>query len=139
YDCTGNEVGDNKTLINVFTTKDGGLWCSAYIVEAGGTYTPNGSAELVNGIDRLHILYGINTLGRSDSANQYVSADRVDSLNKWSEVRSIRIAVLANSMKTVSPAPPSRPYVLLDAAPMSFDDNWARQVFTTTIQLKNIN
>lgn len=97
---------------------------------------------LVEGIDALQVQYGIGTTG---NVTQYVSADRM-SVNDWNNVLAIRIAVLANSIEPVNPPPPpGRQYVLLDAPPLSFDEaddvedesRLARQVFTTTIKLRN--
>lgn len=143
-DCLGNAVtGDNRLLINNYFiipevgAKPAALGCRTF--NFGGANPPSAmtTGELISGIDSLQVLYGINTSGDARSANQYVSADRVTSLNKWNDVRSVRIAVLANSIETLTPAPADRNFVLLDAAPISFTDNRARQIFSTTIQLKN--
>lgn len=134
YDCAGDTVDDDRVLVNVFHVNNGSLRCSSYELAPYEVRSQN--IELVSGIDRMQVLFGINTQGDLDSANQYVSADRVAD---WAQVRSVRVAVLANSQTPVSPAPPPRPYILLDAAPVDFDDRLARQIFTTTIQLRNIN
>lgn len=131
-DCGGTTVDDDRILVNVFHVQNGSLRCSSYQHTPYQVLTPN--VELVSGIDRMQVLFGINTQGNLDSANQYVSADRV---TNWGQVRAVRVAVLANSLAPVSPAPPERPYILLDAEPVSFNDRLARQIFTTTIQLKN--
>lgn len=132
-DCGGTTVDDDRVLVNVFHVQNGSLRCSSYQHTPYQVLTSN--VELVSGIDRLQVLFGISTQGNLDSANQYVSADRV---TNWEQVRAVRVAVLANSLSPVSPAPPARPYILLDAEPVSFNDRLARQIFTTTIQLKNI-
>lgn len=134
YDCAGNTVDDGRILVNVFRVHNGSLRCSSYEQDPYKAVSQN--LELVSGIDRLQVLFGISTQGDFASANQYVSADRV---TDWGQVRAVRLAVLANSQMPVNPAPPSRPYILLDAAPVSFDDRLARQIFTTTIQLKNFD
>lgn len=100
----------------------------------GGWVTGATAQRLIDGIDALQVQYGISTGGDSNSVNQYVSADRV---TNWENVLAIRIAVLANSMNPVNPPAPARQYVLLDAAPISFDDGKSRQIFTTTIKLRN--
>ncbi|MOA14076.1 hypothetical protein D3C78_1341570 [compost metagenome] len=82
----------------------------------------------------MQVLYGVSTGGNPDSVTSYVSANRV---SNWSEVKAVRVAVLANSQKIVSPRPQTRNFYLLDAAPTAPDDGLARQIFTTTIQLKN--
>src|SRR5690606_36209903 len=129
YDCGGREV--TEVVVNVFRVEGGSLRCFSYVKGQ----LPNQSVALVSGIDRLQVLYGVSTQGDLDSANQYVSADRVAD---WGMVRAVRLAVLANSERAVNPPPPPRDYILLDAAPVSFDDRLARQIYTTTIQLRNI-
>ncbi|WP_439887517.1 PilW family protein [Pseudomonas sp. MBLB4123] len=147
-DCGGNEVvGNDQLVINHFAiipataSAPAALGCRAWRYNsATGQWNagPNLQA-LVDGIDRLQVLYGIDTSGDSRSANQYVSANRV---TNWNRVRSVRIAVLANSIDPVTPPPANNlQYVLLDATPLTLanlgSDNRARQIFTTTIQLKN--
>lgn len=147
-DCAGNVITeDDMLIINHFEiipatmTTLSSLGCKAYKFNTtSGSWTAGPTAQpLIEGIDSMQVLYGVNTSGDSRSANSYVSADRV---TDWSKVRSVRISVLANSISTVTPPPPAeRKYVLLDAAPLSTanlaNDQRARQVFSTTIQLKN--
>lgn len=147
-DCLGNIVGDSDLIINNFSiiaangNTPAALGCRAYnLTTASWTAGPDAQA-LVEGVDRLQVLYGINTGGDSRSANQYVSADRVgNNLSDWQKVRSVRISVLANSVATTNSTPANRQFVLLDAAPLTAanlnNDQRSRQIFTTTIQLKN--
>ncbi|MCY1365078.1 Type IV Pilus-assembly protein W [compost metagenome] len=134
-DCAGAEVtaaNSEKVLVNVFRISNGTLVCSSYFSGESSWLSQN--QELVQGVDQLQVLYGVSTGGNPDSITSYVSADRV---SNWSEVKAVRVAVLANSQKTVSPRPPARNFYLLDAAPVAPNDGFARQIFTTTIQLKN--
>lgn len=148
YDCAGKSLpigNDEQLIINAYYVVDSQLKCRTISQTPPNTW-PNGSGEtqvLVEGIDALQVLYGVDNGGDSRSSNQYVSADRV---SNWNKVRSIRIAVLANSMQPLNPAPAARQYALLDASPLNAaalnaavpdNANRARQIFTTTIQLKN--
>lgn len=152
-DCAGNSLAADEDaykaegeplVINHFEIiaaagdRPAALGCRAYKFDSvsgvGGWTTGPNATPLIEGVDSLQVLYGEDTSGDSRSANRYVSAERV---TKWNRVRSIRIAVLANSINPVLPAPPNRNFILLDAAPLAFADNRARQIFTTTIQLKN--
>lgn len=141
-DCTGELiVNDDELVINRFEIIPNGtgtaLGCRSYAFNGAAAPRQHGVATLVEGIDSLQILYGEDLGGDTRSPNSYVSADRV---TDWSRVRSIRIAVLANSMNPILPAPANRNFILLDAAPLAsadYADNIPRQIFTTTIQLKN--
>ncbi len=150
-DCLGNAVYDDdvdppKVIINHFEiippdadNPTSSLGCRAWNITDGGP--PGAPQRLVEGIDSLQVLYGIDDAGgTSRSPTRYVSADNVPD---WNDVLAIRIAVLANSVSTLTPAPQNRNYVLLDAAPLAAadlgNDNRARQIFSTTIQLKNTN
>ncbi|WP_339080122.1 PilW family protein [Pseudomonas sp. TMP9] len=142
-DCLGNTITENNmmvinhySIIPATATAPAALGCRAYkFNDTTGSWTSGPSAqELISGVDSLQVLYGINTSGDARSANQYISADQV---TNWNNVKAVRIAVLANSINTLTPAPAGRNFVLLDAAPITFTDNRARQIFSTTIQLKN--
>ena len=146
-DCLGNTIaGNNDLIINQFSiipatgSTPAALGCRAYNLTTPPAGVPN-FQPLVEGVDSLQVLYGISTSGDSRSANQYVSADRVGAnLSDWQKVRSVRISVLANSVVTTNDTS-ARQFVLLDAAPLTAanlgNDRRNRQIFTTTIQLKN--
>ncbi len=159
-DCIGNNLDDpgtpgklidaNDLIINEFSVSnnngESALSCRSYAYDSStgvGKWTAGpGFQPLIDGIDRMQILYGITTEGDPRSANQYVSADRVgDTLSDWQNVRSVRISVLANSLVTTDSTPANRQFALLDATPLTAgdlnNDRRSRQIFTTTIQLKN--
>lgn len=155
-DCIGNDldnvssakhIDDNDLIINEFSIAQGALACRTYAydsVTGVGKWTAGpGYQALIDGIDRLQILYGVSTGGDSRSANQYVSADRVgNNLSDWQKVRAVRISVLANSVVAIDAPATTRRFTLLDAAPTPANlnnDRLSRQIFTTTIQLKNID
>lgn len=147
-DCLGSVVGDASNtdlIINQFVlipaanaADHPALGCRSWNINDNAWVTGATPAPLIEGIDALQIQYGLSANSSDlNSANQYVSAERVTALNKWNDVAAIRIAVLANSVERTSPPTPARAYVLLDAAPIVIDDGRARQVFTTTIKLRN--
>lgn len=136
-DCQGAIVGDNTLIVSQYLISGGALSCRSYNLNTSTWISGPTAQELISGVDSLQVLYGISTGGDSRSANQYISADRVTTGNNWNNVRAVRIAVLANSVDTLTPAPADRNFVLLDAAPISFTDNRARQIFSTTIHIKN--
>jgi type IV pilus assembly protein PilW len=99
--------------------------------------------ELVDGIESMQILYGVDT-GDDGTADTYVTADAVPS---WIQVVSVQISLLARSANVTGDAADltddTNTYVLAgpDAAngvtidPL--DDKRRRRVFTTTVQLRN--
>lgn len=101
--------------------------------------------ELVDGIESMQILYGVDTSVDGDgTADTYVTADAV---TNWIQVVSVQISLLAHSSNVTGDAADltddSNTYVLAgpDAAngvtidPL--DDKRRRRVFNTTIQLRN--
>jgi type IV pilus assembly protein PilW len=137
-DCAGKELtGANieKVLVNVFFVENGSLKCSSYLKGNGSFSWFSQKQSLVNGIDNIQILYGLS--GGADTVKQYVSADRIEKTGNWSDIKTVRIAVLANSGTPSRPAAPKKDYYLLDSPPVSPNDGYVRQIFTTTVQLKN--
>jgi len=146
-DCLGSAIANTSLdlIINHFEIIPGAdgatssLGCKSWnFTKGSGEWVagPNAS-PLVEGIDALQVQYGISNSAERNNVTQYVSADRVTTLNRWNDVVAVRIAVLANSIEPVNPPAPARQYVLLDAAPIRIDDGRARQIFTTTIKLRN--
>jgi type IV pilus assembly protein PilW len=101
--------------------------------------------ELVDGIESMQILYGVDTSASGDgTADTYVTADAVPS---WIQVVSVQISLLARSANVTGDAADltddTNTYVLAgpDAAngvtidPL--DDKRRRRIFTTTVQLRN--
>ncbi|KRW62835.1 PilW family protein [Pseudomonas sp. TTU2014-080ASC] len=153
-DCRGNPLtganANTETILNHFEVitpaadpakpneiPTGSLTCKSWNLSQSAWVNNATALALVEGIDALQVQYGIGTGTTEDGVRQYVSADRV---TNWNNVVAVRVAVLANSVTPTSPRTPVRPYILLDAAPfIPRDDGRARQVFTTTINLRNTN
>lgn len=97
--------------------------------------------ELVEGIESIQILYGLNVDNDSQrSVDAWVTADQV---TDWGRVISARISVLVQSIED-NLAPASQPYrfngVLYDGTAGNGalpEDRRYRRVFTTTITLRN--
>lgn len=144
-DCTGGAVPVNKIVINSYfiippnaNNPQSSLGCSSYNRSDSAWLAQN--QRLIDGIESLQVLYGIASNADPLSVGSFISADRVEAQNKWKDILAVRISVLANSLDPVSPAPPRRNYYLLDAPPFTpaVDDQRSRQIFTTTVQFKNI-
>lgn len=154
-DCAGNQITgataaiiNNSLIINQFSIipaaggNPAALGCRAYNITTSTWVAGTGLQRLVDGVDSIQVLYGVNTGADARSANQYVSADRVGlNLADWQNVRAVRISALANSVITTDATPATRQFALLDAAPLTAadlgNDRRSRQIFTTTIQFKN--
>jgi len=87
--------------------------------------------ELIEGIDQMQLLYGVDTTG-DNFANQYMISTDVAN---WYDVMSIRLMLLVRSEADfIVEAPQVLNYNgTITTAP----DNRLRQVFTTTIALRN--
>ncbi len=89
------------------------------------------NAELIEGIEQMQVLYGVDTSG-DDHPNQYMIATNVAN---WYDVMSIRLMLMVRSESdTVVEAPQVLNY---NGATSTAADNRLRQVFSTTIALRN--
>ncbi|WP_211827131.1 PilW family protein [Kistimonas asteriae] len=138
-DCIGNDV-TGQQITEVFTIEPAdapngnpypSLACRAYS-HTNSAWTGT-TQRLVDGIDNLQLLYGVDT-DSNGSINQYVSADRVNA-NAWDNVRAVRIALLASAMTSTDN--PQQQFLLLDAPTITTSDGITRQLFTTTVTVKN--
>jgi len=126
-DCLGNAVGAGVMAVNTFYVRtDNSLHCSSNI---GGSDQP-----LANGVEDMQILYGIDT---SDSlvAGRYVNAGAVTAA-QWPDVVSVRVAVLYTTVTRI-PDTAAQSFPMLDNGTAPFDDGLRRQLFTTTLNLRN--
>ncbi|MBF0126574.1 MAG: PilW family protein [Magnetococcales bacterium] len=103
------------------------------ILNRGSASTP---AELVNGVENLQILYGLD--GDGDKvANQYLTADGVESANGWDSVVSVRIGLLMRTGDFIRSQPDSGTNTLAGTTVSHTADYRIRRVVTSTIQLRN--
>jgi type IV pilus assembly protein PilW len=141
-DCNGTSFSTSPPMIaNVFwiandsTTNTNALYCRGYNVTTGAWI--EAAQPLVPGIETLQVLYGeVTGSGTPDVPDHYVSADRV---SDWSKIKSVRVAVLAQSASTGSGQSQTRKYAVLDAGFFSYTDNQPRVMYETTVSLRNIN
>ncbi|NLY14385.1 MAG: hypothetical protein GXZ10_12315 [Gammaproteobacteria bacterium] len=136
---TNDKIVINRFLITGEDTDQATLSCQRRVlnknlalIDTAGNFE---EAALVEGIDKIQIQYGVSTSGDSYSVNKYVNADKVD---KWDEVLAVRIGVIANSGSDLNPAPVAKEFYLFDTGPYTFpNDRKLRQVFTTTVHIRN--
>ena len=94
--------------------------------------------ELVEGVEDMQFLYGEDTNG-DKSADRYLNAKEMDDNGgNMSNVVAVRVAILVRSEDNVKPTNDNTTkYTLLDKIAGPFNDRRLRQVFTTTIALRN--
>lgn len=128
-DCLGNLTGGATT--DRFYLDGTNLMCL-------GSGDPDTPGILAEGVENMQILYGIETdtgNNADDIANRYVNATNVPA---FADVVSVRIAILVNTVETVSGGVDNNVYTLLNAPPLGpMQDNLFRRVFTRTIVIRN--
>jgi len=128
FDCNGQPTTDNDGVaINTYR------WIEAdqEIVCRGGSSLASDMA-LVENVEGFRVLYGVDADG-DFSAERYVSFD--GSLNP-DLINSVRIGLLIGSGDPIRTRSRSETFALLDQE-YSTNDRIARQVFTTTLMLRN--
>lgn len=91
--------------------------------------------ELIEGIEQMQLLYGVDTTD-DDFPNQYMTSTQlIASANDWYDVISIRLMLL---IRSASDAVVEAPQVInYNGVTSTAADNRLRQVFSTTIALRN--
>lgn len=99
--------------------------------ELSSTGAPGDALELVEGVESIQVLYGIDT-DNDGIVDQFVTANNV---GNWSRVTSVRISLLLVS--TEDNLLPEITDVVFDGRTLTPTDRRARQVVTSTITLRN--
>jgi type IV pilus assembly protein PilW len=104
------------------------------IVSSSPGATPE---EVITGVERMEIQYGVDT--DSDGVvDEYDDANVVEAgPATWSNVVSVRVAILVRSAQANSPDVDKKKYTLLNTASGPFNDHYERSLYTTTITLRN--
>lgn len=130
YDCNGlDTVGTDGLAVNVYRLD---------LVTSELTCQGNQGGEpmaVVEGVDQFRLLYGIDADGDSETAEpqSYVPYDAaIDP----ADVVSVRFALLVNSGQPIRSRNVSQSFVLLDEQ-YDYEDRVAREVFTSTVKLRN--
>lgn len=85
---------------------------------------------LAHGVENMQLLFGERIGGVLDYR-------RADEVNDWSHVETVRIALLVRSTSEYGTDRDSRSYELLDSKVTAPNDRHLRQVFTTTVSVRN--
>jgi len=96
------------------------------------------SEELVEGIENLQILYGIDD-NNNGVADRYTSANNVDFADQENKpIVSIRVSMLVRSKENVvGGANKQETYTLATTPIKTISDRRLRKVFTTTVKIRN--
>lgn len=136
-DCVGNPVGDEDNIANVYflETVNGisTLFCRGFN-NSTGSWTAGGRQPLLDGIDNMQILYGLEDA--TGQVDRYVSADELSGAD-WGNIGAVRLALLVSSGTDRTDAYAQPEFNLLDADTISPANALSRRVFTTTIILNN--
>jgi len=97
------------------------------------------TAELVEGIEGMQILYGVDTDTAADGVvDRYVKANEIPvSGHNWDRVISVRISLLMRSINPVSTKSGSYTFQDVPSAHGYGPDRYIRQEYTHTVQLRN--
>lgn len=95
--------------------------------------------EIVEGVENMQVLYGRSTINAAGQrVIQYFSRDELTTAEELSEVINVRIALLVSTpQETRAGENPDNTYELLGTTVTAPSDRRMRQVFTTTIRLRN--
>ena len=103
---------------------------------SSGTVNPVLAQPLVDNVEAMSVLFGEDTDAPSDNqANIYRQAD--DPAINWTDVVSVRIALLMRTAENSGPDLDTKTYSLAGIPFNPDDDRRQRRVFTSTIQLRN--
>lgn len=112
--------------------------------ELGSGGTVSGGQELIQGIEDMRLIYGVDTDSTPDKiANRYVLAHEVVDLTgpgttNWDDVVSLRLGLLIRTPSTVDQQLDTNTYELVDGVSVDpVNDRRRRQVYRTTIELRN--
>lgn len=118
-------------------------------LQSGGVVPADGD-ELIQGIEDMRLIYGVDTdvpippaTTTDKIANRYVLAHEVVDLTgpgttNWDDVVSLRLGLLIRTPSTVDQQLDTNTYELVDGVTVDpVDDRRRRQVYRTTIELRN--
>jgi type IV pilus assembly protein PilW len=128
-DCIGESLDADDIAIITFDIDQNTLRCTTNNETQGTIKTE----KLVDNIENMQILYGIDTDG-NNYANHYINAT---SVTTWEKVTSIRIALLLKATHQVYNLTDTRNITLNDITLPAPNDRFMRMKSVSTISLRN--
>ncbi len=138
--CNGTALGvaNGTPVIDVFYVESNELKCATYNYN---TKIRIGTIQsIINNVQALQILYGVeDTSLSSDKSNvtRYLNASDLTSDTDWIKVKIVKFSLLTRGNEDNTVDRKNRRYILLDANPYDYDDQVARQIFTTSTMRMN--
>jgi type IV pilus assembly protein PilW len=129
-DCIGDAIDADDLAIITFDINQNTLRCTTNNETQGTTQT----VELVDNIENMQILYGIDT-DNNNFANHYINATTVST---WEKVVSIRIALLLKTTRQIYNFKDNKTYTLNDVTLPAPNDRFMRLQSISTISLRNV-
>lgn len=102
-------------------------------LRVSGTTASLVSEELVEGVDNMQILYGLDTSG-DGSVDQYQAASGV---TDWGQVASVRVALLLRAPEEYGLETDTQEYLVNGTTVTAPGDRRVRQVFSTSVAVRN--
>lgn len=146
-DCQGRQIAaDDWAQLTFYIDTDENFRCRSD--DGGGTAGSIQNEILVEGIEELQAVYGLN--GGVAVANwkdfddpaqvvRYANADEI-AADAWVFVSALKLALVsASETAPLSASGPARVYQLLDFTSSGYTDGKARQQFAQTIRVRNQN
>ena len=90
---------------------------------------------IVEGVERFRVSYGVDD-DLDGATDMYLSADDVQASSLWDRVKVVKVYLIARDLDPINTLEYSRTFTLGDQT-VTFDDNFVRDMFFTTIELKN--
>ncbi len=129
-DCIGGTLDSGDLAVVTFDVNQNTLRCTTNNETQGATQTE----ELVDNIENMQVLYGIDTDG-SSYANHYINAAAVTA---WEDVVSIRIALLLKTTHEIYNFSDNKTITLNDITLPAPNDRFMRMQSVSTISLRNV-
>jgi type IV pilus assembly protein PilW len=145
-DADDNDITENVTVTDLYWVEVdnnglSNLRCQSF--DENGTVRANpgdnfgDSQALAAGVLSMHVLFGqSNSAPINDTLNvsAYFNANQV---TDWANVYAIRIGFLTQALSNTEAPSWDQKYIVMDSLTYEFNDQTARQVFTTTVTLLN--
>jgi len=130
YDCNGVSTKPNGGIaVNTYAHNDADKTITCKGNSATATEMP-----LVEGVDAMRLLWGVDEDGDDVPDNYVVHSNSINP----NQVIALRVALLVNSGEPIRSRRGEEKHVLFDRE-ITMDDKIARNVFSSTVMLRNID